>query len=82
MFSGCSFVGIVSIKKLSDCLIHPMPFARLVCINWISEEDSTAQDRRGMSATTVCSYLPRDKLYFDDKINKIFFLQTLMVIIR
>ena len=32
MVAGCSFVALSRLRKLSDCLIHPMPFERLVKI--------------------------------------------------
>ena len=30
--AGCSFVALSRLRKLSDCLIHPMPFERLTKI--------------------------------------------------
>ena len=32
MAAGCSFVALSRLRKLSDCLINPMPFERLAKI--------------------------------------------------
>ena len=32
MAAGCSFVALSRLRKLSDCLINPMPFERLTKI--------------------------------------------------